>query len=152
MATLQLSSSATYCSVVQDYESRVPPTSLFGNTDIMKLPVLKYSCGCSIGYYEQANGTCVLYWSIGRVVGLVLGCIVFAVLATLIVQRVGRWYWQRRLKFNLELSQALLHETQGEVMALRRAWDIDSTEMVLTSRIDQSVEGAYGQVRGHSRC
>jgi len=73
--------------------------------NIVSLPILRYICDCSPGYVQGSDGVCYQYWSAGRVGGLVLGCLVAAVLATLIVQRVGRWYWQRRLKYNLELSQ-----------------------------------------------
>jgi len=59
------------------------------------------------------------------------------------------WYRRRRRQFraHLELRQGLLEESQGEVLALKRAWEISHEEITLGCRIDVGSEGSFGEVR-----
>lgn len=145
-STLQLQQTATECVLRQDFGYRPAPYSLFSHEDLTRLPLLRYFCQCSTGYSLGADGSCYFVWSLGRIAGLACGVLVAAVLMTLLAQRVGRWYWQRRLKYNLQLSQALLDETNEEVLALKKAWEIDYGELTFDKRIDGEVKGAFGEV------
>jgi serine/threonine protein kinase len=51
-----------------------------------------------------------------------------------------------RLKFDLGITERLLGEAQGDVMALRKAWEIPSADVRLLTRIDGSSPGAFGEV------
>eukprot|EP00911_Craspedida_sp_UC1_P000623 UC1_evm2s479 len=56
------------------------------------------------------------------------------------------WGRRRRLKHNLALSELLLDESRGEVLALRRVWEIAADEIRLERRIDGDSPGFYGEV------
>jgi len=54
---------------------------------------------------------------------------------------------RRRLALDLDLHRSLLEETTNEVVALKRAWEIDWGDVDLAARIDQGAEGAFGEVQ-----
>jgi len=92
---------------------------------------------------------CQPIWSTSRIAGLVLAVTALAVLSTLVAAltclrlRRGR----RRLAFDLDLHKGLLEESESDIVALKRAWEIAWADVDLTKRIDQASEGAFGEVR-----
>jgi len=111
-------------------------------------PVMQYQCRCSSGYVQGSDGMCRKFWSSGRIAGLVLGVASLAILPTLASTFVCLRLRQRRLRlaFDLDLHKGLLEETASDVMALKRAWEVDWGDVKLTTRIDQGAEGAFGEV------
>jgi len=129
---------------------RVPPSFARNNSAVgVAFPALIFVCRCSVGYEDSGDGICSVippFWSTGRIAALVIGGILAAA-ACLLYLGVPRYRKrQRQLKANLALHQGLLEESQGEVLALKRAWDISPDEIVLEKRIDQDSEGAFGEV------
>jgi len=53
---------------------------------------------------------------------------------------------RRPLALDLDLNNVLLEESASDVLALKRAWEIDWRDVHLTVRIDQGAEGAFGEV------
>jgi len=111
-------------------------------------PVLEYQCRCSSGYVQGSDGMCRKFWSSGRIAGLVLGVAALTILSTLASTFVCLRLRQRRrrLAFDLDLHKGLLEETANDVVALKRAWEVDWCDVKLTTRIDQGAEGAFGEV------
>jgi LRR receptor-like serine/threonine-protein kinase FLS2 len=56
------------------------------------------------------------------------------------------WRRHRTVRANLELQTLLLEESEGEVAALRRAWEIPHADIHLQARIDGESPGAFGEV------
>jgi len=108
-------------------------------------PVLNYQCHCSSGYVQDTDGVCRLFWSPGRLAGLLFGAGALALLASA-PYLVRLWRRRRRLAFDLDLHRGLLEETASDVVALKRAWEIDWRDLTLTTRIDEGAEGAFGEV------
>jgi len=139
---LQTTKSPVQCSLQQGF--REEPSE----KQILSFPVLEYQCHCSPGYYQREDGVCQLFWDAGRIAGLVLGCTVLVVFSTLVATLVCLRLRRRRrhLALDLDLHKGLLEESAYDVLALTRAWEIDWRDVDLTARIDQGVEGAFGEV------
>jgi len=139
---LQTTEAPVYCSLQQGFrtDSEIVPPETF--------PVLEYQCHCSPGYFQDQHGECHFFWSLGRILGLALGCATIVVLVTLAITRVclHSQRRRRRLAFDLDLHKELLEEATSDVLALKRAWEIDWRDLALTTRIDQGAEGAFGEV------
>jgi len=97
------------------------------------------------GYSQDGGGVCRRQWTVGRIVGLAVAAAVLTCLVTTVIcLRLRRR--RRLLAFDLDLHKGLLEETTNDVMALKRAWEIDWADVALTTRIDTGTEGAFGEV------
>jgi len=111
-------------------------------------PARPCRCQCAEGYWQTSDGVCRKFWSGPRVAGLVLGAAVLSVLSTIATTMycLRSTRRRRRLALDLDLHRSLLEETTNEVVALKRAWEIDWRDLTLTTRIDEGAEGAFGEV------
>ena len=110
--------------------------------------MLEYQCHCSPGYFQREDGVCHRFWDARRIAGLILGCTVLVVVSTLVATLVCLRLRRRRrhLALDLDLHKGLLEESSSDVLALKRAWEIEWRDVDLTARIDQGAEGAFGEV------
>eukprot|EP00043_Microstomoeca_roanoka_P020583 m.251672 g.251672 ORF g.251672 m.251672 type:complete len:1032 (-) comp17185_c1_seq4:400-3495(-) len=104
-----------------------------------------FRCGCSRRFVLR-NGACEPdKLSDAEIAGIVLGGLVVSILGIVMVYRHYRRR-RRGLEVENELKQLLLNEKEEEVIALKKAWEIDFSELSLLSRIDAGSEGAFGEV------
>ncbi len=109
------------------------------------LPAMHFTCSCSLGYYEKAGKCAEIppFWNASRISGLAFGMVMITALAFVsVLVAISR----RRVRADLQLKQRLLHETQEEVLILKRAWEILPSELNLDVRIDGDSPGAFGEV------
>jgi len=142
-----ISQSPVQCGIrqgVRDIAQQVPVGQV-----LVPKPVLEYRCLCSPGYTPDTQGVCRKFWGAGRVAGLALGIAALAVASTLVATLacLRLWRRRRRLLMDLDLHRDLLQESECEVVALKRAWEIDWADVNLAARIDHAAEGAFGEVR-----
>ena len=140
---LQTSKSPVQCNLHQGFRALYDSTG-----QLVTFPVLEYQCRCSQGYIQGGDGVCYTFWSAGRIAGLALGCTTLAILSTLVATMICLSYSRRRrrLALDLDLHKGLLEESSSDVLALKRAWEIEWRDVDLTARIDQGAEGAFGEV------
>lgn len=121
---------------------------LLSGSGSQKNTVLEYQCRCAPGYVQSKRGRCTLFWGPGLIARLVLGSGVLAIISTLAFVLYCRRLRRRRqaMAFDLDLHKGLLEETTNDVMALKRAWEIEWVDLILAARIDQGAEGAFGDV------
>jgi hypothetical protein len=108
----------------------------------------KYTCTCVAGHKVTANGKCVKqqawmdYPSNQAIV--VVTSIIIGMAVVLGIARLRRH--MRGMSRNLTLHKRLLEDAEGEVIALRSAWEIDAGDVRLMERIDVHSPGAFGAV------
>jgi Leucine-rich repeat (LRR) protein len=140
---LEISSSVVECAVARS-------NALVFNVDTRQLsyiPSASYACGCVPGYLMRSSRcvrkepwvalpghlALVIFASLGLGAGLVW-----------LARRMRKRF--RGIRADLDLHQRLLENAEGEVEALKRAWEIDASEVQLGKRIDVDSPGAFGAV------
>jgi LRR receptor-like serine/threonine-protein kinase FLS2 len=111
------------------------------------LPSAIYACSCSPAFERGSDGTCSRipeFWTGAKVAGLAVGSMILTLLATSAVLFALRRH--RTVRANLELHRMLLEDTQEEVVALKRAWEVLPSEIRLERRVDGDSPGAFGEV------
>lgn len=106
-----------------------------------------FTCICTPGFEEHNNHCRPIIPFAGTARGV--ATIVVTTIALVALAVLAWAYGKRRLKraqFYGELQRGLLHDAQSEVLALKRAWDIEAHEISLLERIDGGSEGAFGAV------
>lgn len=117
-----------------------------GERDVVSTELTyRFICQCARRFVARGN-ECVsddLSWQI--IVGIAVGIIV---LACIIIGALYRHYRRRQtiLKFENEDIQYSLLRKEEEVIALKKAWHIDFSELRLKHRIDVNSQGAFGDV------
>jgi len=153
LAVLQMEDSPIQCIYEMSREARDLPPSLVGTerlpTDL--LPALKYKCQCGPGYTtdSRSDGVCEPippFWNTARIIALTVGSVFVVMLILVAVFRKKHVRRKRKYNMSLEMHQGLLEQSQGEVLELKRAWEIDPSELSLECRIDIGSEGAFGEV------
>ena len=117
----------------------------------LQIPVLYFKCACVANHHhDERSDTCepdLPFLATPTGIALVS---VAATLPLMILLAASSWRLFRRrfsrLKFDLGITERLLGEAQGDVMALRKAWEIPSADVRLLTRIDGSSPGAFGEV------
>ncbi|EGD78569.1 TKL protein kinase [Salpingoeca rosetta] len=100
-----------------------------------------YTCQCSQGY-EDRDGRC--HSTAPDVTAAVLGTLAGVLVLQAVFLLAYRTYTrQRRLQADNALKDQLLMERNEEVMALKRAWEIEYDELRLVERV---AAGAFGVV------
>jgi hypothetical protein len=116
--------------------------------------VVETECSCTPGYKGQGDVCVRKRPFLATTSGVVT--VVFTTLAAAALL-AGLSYTTYRHRHNLlqrldvayvdlELQQELLLHSEQEVLALKRAWEIDETELVLGDRIDMDSPGSFGTV------
>ena len=106
-----------------------------------------FVCRCIDGFQER-NGRCEekVAW-IAQPRGIVTLFFVVSLVDLLLLYAARRgWRHVKAMRANIHLHERLLESAEGEVLALKRAWEIDASEVRLERRIDGGSEGAFGAV------
>lgn len=147
VSVLQMEASPIACALRRELALREEPPGVFNNPGLLyEFPTLVFKCECGVGFQSGEDGVCEAtppFWTTGKIVGLAVGCVILA-LAVLVYLLVP--YYRKRtatLSDNLELHVGLLEESQTEVQALRKAWEIAEAEVTLDAALS---EGAFGEV------
>jgi Leucine-rich repeat (LRR) protein len=109
---------------------------------------VSYDCACSPSYTGGDHGNCELEtaWmdNVGHVILVVLLTLATVALLMHFFRRIRRRWLN--VHVDLQMKERLLADAEGEVMALKRAWEIEYNDMRLLSRIDNASPGAFGAV------
>jgi len=89
---LQMEQAPVQCVLRKAYMYRVVPRSIADEESFkikihIPLPVLKYSCQCNPSHIQNSHGICEpvpTYWSVGRLIALVMGCVGSTLLISLV--------------------------------------------------------------------
>jgi LRR receptor-like serine/threonine-protein kinase FLS2 len=111
------------------------------------LPTLAYACSCSPAFEPGPDGICrprPPFWTSSKVAGLAVGMMLLSFLVMGAILLALRRH--RTVRANLDLHRLLLEDTQDEVDALKRAWEVLPSELVLEARVDGDSPGAFGEV------
>ena len=111
--------------------------------------VMEYKCKCAAAHdYHAKSDQCVRRKDFLATQAGVTTVVMSTLLATALLL-LSAYAARRRilgLKGNLDLTERLLGAAEDDVLAMRRAWEIDSADVKLKGRIDGASPGAFGEV------
>jgi hypothetical protein len=111
--------------------------------------VMQFRCACVPNHnYDKSDDQCKEQVPfLAQLRGIVT--VVISTLSTLLLGVALQRFIRRRffrLRDDLELTERLLGKAQGDVMALRKAWELPADDVHLLKRIDGSSPGTFGEV------
>ncbi|EGD77312.1 TKL protein kinase [Salpingoeca rosetta] len=101
--------------------------------------VYTFHCTCARGFKLTSGGRCVV--DNPDIAGIAVGSVIGGLFFGLFVAWLSRRY--RGLTKRIDLQEQLLVERDEEVMALKKAWEIEYDELRMTKRV---AAGAFGVV------
>ncbi|EGD78538.1 TKL protein kinase [Salpingoeca rosetta] len=110
-----------------------------GHNAVTNRIVYAFHCTCARGYKATSRGRCEL--NKPDIAGIAAGSVIGGLALGLLMAWVSRRY--RGLTKRIDLQEQLLVERDEEVMALKKAWEIEYDELRLVERV---AAGAFGVV------
>ncbi|EGD77310.1 TKL protein kinase [Salpingoeca rosetta] len=108
-------------------------------TDLLAEVVYTFHCTCARGFKLTSGGRCVV--DNPDIAGIAVGSVIGGLFFGLFVAWLSRRY--RGLTKRIDLQEQLLVERDEEVMALKKAWEIEYDELRMIKRV---AAGAFGVV------